>query len=109
MRSAMISRRRVVQAGLASSLSVAMPAVLHAQGKSAVKVRYNEVVRSLLYTPAYVAITKGYFKDAGLDVTLATAFGGDKSAAALVANAAGIVFAGPETTYYIHKDTPLWT
>ena len=31
------------------------------------KVRFAEVARSLLFAPAYVAFSKGYFKDAGLD------------------------------------------
>jgi NitT/TauT family transport system substrate-binding protein len=77
----MIDRRRVVQVGLAAagSLAVAAPMDVLAQAKPPVKVRYNEVVRSLLYAPAYVAITKGYFKDAGLDVALTTAFGSDSS------------------------------
>jgi NitT/TauT family transport system substrate-binding protein len=93
----MIDRRRVVQGGLAvaGSLAVAAPSNLLAQAKPPVKVRYNEVVRSLLYAPAYVAITKGYFKDAGLDVTLTTAFGGDKSTAALLSNTADIALIGP--------------
>ena len=66
----MLNRRRVVQGGLAAagSLTVSAPFGARAQGKPPVKVRYNEVVRSILYAPAYVAITKGYFKDAGLDV-----------------------------------------
>ena len=51
----------------------------------------------MLYAPAYVAITKGYFKDAGLDVTLSTAQGGDKSMAALLSNSADIALIGPET------------
>ena len=80
----MIDRRRVVQGGAAAvtSLSLAGPFGAFAQGKAPIKVRYNEVVRSLLYAPAYVAITKGFFKDAGLDVEMTTAFGGDKSTAA---------------------------
>ena len=99
----MIDRRRVVQGGLAAagSLSIAGPMGAFAQGKPPVKVRYNEVVRSLLYAPAYVAITKGFFKDAGLDVTLTTAFGGDKSTAALLSNAADIALIGPETAIYV--------
>ena len=92
----MLNRRRVVQGGLAlGSLTVAAPYV-RAQGRAPVKVRYNEVVRSILYAPAYVALTKGYFKDAGLDITLATAQGGDKSVAALLSNSADIALIGPE-------------
>jgi NitT/TauT family transport system substrate-binding protein len=99
----MIDRRQVMQGGLAAagSLSIAAPSKLLAQGKPPVKVRYNEVVRSLMYVPAYVAITKGFFKEAGLDVTLATAFGGDKSTAALLSGAADIALIGPETAIYV--------
>jgi NitT/TauT family transport system substrate-binding protein len=98
----MITRRRVVQAGLAAgSLTVASPFVAFGQGKPPVKIRYNEVVRSLLYAPKYVAITKGFFKDAGLDVSLTTAFGGDKSTAALLSNTADIALIGPETAIYV--------
>lgn len=99
----MIDRRRVVQGGLAAagSLSIATPMDVLAQGKPPVKVRYNEVVRSLMYVPAYVAITKGFFKEAGLDVSLTTAFGGDKSTAALLSGAADIALIGPETAIYV--------
>jgi len=99
----MIDRRRVVQGGLAAagSLSIATPMSVLAQGKPPVKVRYNEVVRSLMYVPAYVAITKGFFKEAGLDVSLTTAFGGDKSTAALLSGAADIALIGPETAIYV--------
>jgi NitT/TauT family transport system substrate-binding protein len=98
----MLNRRRVVQGGLAvGSLSVASPLAALAQAKPAVKIRYNEVVRSLLYAPKYVAIAKGYFKDAGLDVSMTTAFGGDKSTAALLSNTADIALIGPETAIYV--------
>ncbi|MBX9846747.1 MAG: ABC transporter substrate-binding protein [Xanthobacteraceae bacterium] len=97
----MIDRRRVVKGGLAAVGSLAAPTSLLAQARPPVKVRYNEVVRSLLYAPAYVAITKGFFKDAGLDVTLTTAFGGDKSTAALLSNTADIALIGPETAIYV--------
>ena len=97
----MIDRRRVVKGGLAAVGSLAAPASLLAQAKPPVKIRYNEVVRSLLYAPAYVAITKGYFKDAGLDIAMTTAFGGDKSTAALLSNTADIALIGPETAIYV--------
>src|SRR5438270_2718075 len=102
MRLVMIDRRRVMQGGLAAgSLSIASPRKVLAQSKPLVKVRYNEVVRSLLYAPAYVAVSKGFFKDAGLDVAMTTAFGGDKSTAALLSNAADIALIGPETAIYV--------
>src|SRR5262245_11962214 len=99
----MLDRRRVIQSGLAvlASASAVTPFVARAQSKAPVKVRYNEVVRSVLYAPSYVAISKGYFKDVGLDVAMTTAFGGDKSTAALLSNTADIALIGPETAIYV--------
>jgi NitT/TauT family transport system substrate-binding protein len=99
----MLNRRRALQGGLAAvgSLSLGAPFVALAQRKPAAKVRYNEVVRSILYTPAYVAMTNGYFVEAGLDITMATAQGGDKSMAALLGNNADIALMGPESPIYI--------
>ena len=101
----MLNRRRVIQGGLAaaSSLTVSAPFAARAQGKPPVKIRYSEVVRAILYAPAYVAITNGYFKDAGLDVTLSTAQGGDKSVAALLSNSADIALIGPESAIYVQN------
>jgi NitT/TauT family transport system substrate-binding protein len=67
------------------------------------KVRYSEVVRSILWTPAYVAIEKGFFKEAGLDVTLSTAQGGDKAVAALLGDSADIALTGAESPVYIRN------
>jgi NitT/TauT family transport system substrate-binding protein len=96
-------RRRVVRTGLAAlgAVSACGPIGAFGYGKPLVKVRYNEVVRSLLYAPAYVAITNGYFRDAGLDVEMSTANGGDKSMAALLSNSADIALLGPEAAIYV--------
>jgi NitT/TauT family transport system substrate-binding protein len=102
----MLDRRRVVQGGLAAASVSLAPRAL-AQPKPPVKVRYNEVVRSILYAPAYVAIAKGYFTEAGLDVTMTTAQGGDKSMAALLSGAADIALMGPEAAVYVlNSDSP---
>ena len=99
----MLHRRSVIQAGFAAlgAASVYAPSVLRAQNKPLVKIRYNEVVRSVLYAPAYVAITNGYFKEAGLDVEMTTANGGDKSMAALISGSADIALMGPEAAIYV--------
>jgi NitT/TauT family transport system substrate-binding protein len=48
------------------------------------------------------------FQDAGLDVTMATAQGGDKSMAALLGGAADIALMGPETAIYVmNSESPL--
>jgi NitT/TauT family transport system substrate-binding protein len=104
----MLNRRQTLQAGLAlGALSVAAPFGALAQGKPPIKIRYSEVVRSIYYAPAYVAMTKGFFSDAGLDVALTTAQGGDKSVAALLSNSADIALIGPETTIFVQiSDSP---
>src|SRR6516162_5817448 len=103
----MFDRRGALKTGLATlgSLALAAPFPGLAQGKR--KVRYNEVVRSVLYVPAYVAIAKGYFADAGIEVSMATGNGGDKSMAALLGDSADIALIGPETTIYVlTSDSP---
>jgi NitT/TauT family transport system substrate-binding protein len=105
----MLDRRRVIQAGLAAAGSFTLAAPFHAlaQRKPAAKVRYNEVVRSVLYVPAYIAIAKGYFEQQGIEPTMATAQGGDKCMAALLSNAADIALIGPETAIYVlTSDSP---
>src|ERR1700740_1532355 len=103
MNKMMLHRRSILQGGLAAlgAIRTYVPTAGLAQDKPPVKIRYNEVVRSLLYAPAYVAIAKGYFKDAGLDVDLTTGNGGDKSMAALISGSADIALIGPETAIYV--------
>ncbi|MBU3112024.1 ABC transporter substrate-binding protein [Clostridium lacusfryxellense] len=42
-----------------------------------VKVKLNEVVRSIFYAPMYAAISEGFFKEEGLDIDLSTGQGAD--------------------------------
>jgi NitT/TauT family transport system substrate-binding protein len=103
----MLDRRRVVQGGLAAFGSLSVSPRAFAQPKPLVKIRYNEVVHSILYAPAYVAIAKGLFTEAGLDVAMTTANGGDKSMAALLSGGADIALIGPETAIYVQtSDSP---
>lgn len=105
----MLDRRRAVQAGLSAlgALAVSAPLKARAQAKSPIKVRYSEVVHAILYTPAYVAMAKGFFSEAGLDVAMTTAQGGDKAVAALLTNSADISLLGPEANIYVqNSDLP---
>jgi NitT/TauT family transport system substrate-binding protein len=105
----MLDRRRVIQGGLAAagSFTLAAPFAAHAQRSPAAKVRYSEVVRSVLYVPAYIALAKGYFAEQGIDPTMSTAQGGDKCMAALLSDAADIALIGPETAIYVlTSDSP---
>lgn len=67
-----------------------------------IKIRLSEVVRSIFYAPMYVALSKGFCRDAGLDVEVATAQGTDKATTALLSNAADIALIGPEGTIFTY-------
>ncbi len=72
------------------------------QEKKLEKVRVAEVTRSIFYTPEYVALAKGFFKDEGLDVNLTTTWGGDKTMTTLLSGGADIALVGSETSIYVH-------
>lgn len=67
------------------------------------KITLNEVAHSIFYAPMYVAIEEGYFAEAGIDLTLVTGFGADKTMTALLSGEADIGFMGPETTVYTYN------
>lgn len=66
------------------------------------KVTLNEVAHSIFYAPMYVAIEEGYFADEGIDLTLVTGFGADKTMTALLTGEADIGFMGSESTIYTY-------
>jgi NitT/TauT family transport system substrate-binding protein len=106
-RTIMFTRRRTLQTGLATLVSAAAPLRAFSQTKPRTKIRYSEVVHSMLYTPAYVALAKGMFEEVGLDVAMTTAQGGDKSLAIMVTGQADIGLIGPETAIYVqNSDSP---
>ncbi|MGO0060727.1 ABC transporter substrate-binding protein [Brevibacillus fluminis] len=67
------------------------------------KIRIGEVTRSLFYAPQYVALSKGFFKDAGLDVELTTTSGGDKTMTALLSDGIDVALVGAETSIYVNQ------
>ncbi len=71
----------------------------NAGGKSVV---LNEVAHSIFYAPMYVAIEEGYFEEAGIDLTLVTGFGADKTMTAVLTGEADIGFMGSESTIYTY-------
>jgi len=67
------------------------------------KIRIAEVTHSIFYTPQYVAISEGFFKDEGLDVELILTPGADKVTAAVLSGDVEIGFCGPEATIYVYQ------
>ena len=68
------------------------------------KVTLNEVAHSIFYAPQYVAIEEGYFAEEGLDLTLVTGFGADKTMTAVIAGEADIGFMGAEASIYAYQE-----
>ena len=67
------------------------------------KLRLNEVVRSIFYTPQYVAISQGFFEEEGFEIELTTGQGADKTMTALLSGQCDIGFAGPEACIYVYE------
>lgn len=65
-------------------------------------VTLNEVAHSIFYAPMYVAIEEGYFAEEGIDLTLVTGFGADKTMTAVLTDEADIGFMGSESTIYTY-------
>jgi NitT/TauT family transport system substrate-binding protein len=68
-----------------------------------VKLKMAEVVRSQFYIPMYVALSKGFVADEGLEVELITANGGDRAGALLLSGQTEFALAGPEVPVYIYN------
>lgn len=71
--------------------------------KDLINIRVAEVTHSSFYTPLYVALEKGYFKDEGLNVELILTPGADKVSAAVLSNDVEIGFAGAESAIYVYN------
>lgn len=69
---------------------------------SSTKVTLNEVAHSIFYAPMYVAIEEGYFEEEGIELTLVTGFGADKTMTAVLTDEADIGFMGSESTIYTY-------
>lgn len=67
-------------------------------------VTLNEVAHSIFYAPQYAAIELGYFEEEGIDLTLVTGFGADKTLTAVVSGDADIGFMGSEASIYAYNE-----
>ena len=74
------------------------------EDKTLSKVTLNEVAHSIFYAPQYVAIEEGYFAEEGLDLTLVTGFGADKTMTAVISGEADIGFMGAEASIYAYQE-----
>lgn len=68
------------------------------------KIRLSEVTHSIFYAPQYVALTKGFFKDEGLEVELQNGAGADKVMTSVLTGQVEIGLAGPEASVYVYNE-----
>lgn len=73
------------------------------KNQGTVKVRLNEVARSIFYVPMYAAMNEGFFKAEGLDIELSTGQGADKTMQQVLSNNADIGFCGSEQVIYTYN------
>lgn len=100
-----LSRRGIIAALLVIGLAVIggiIMALFPSEEKKLETLRIVEVTRSPFYAPQYVALSKGFFKEEGLDIQLSNGFGGDKTMAALLSGDADIVLVGVEAAIYVN-------
>ncbi len=108
-------KKRILSLVLSAVLVAgALPCVSGAkeqEQKELQKVTLNEVAHSIFYAPQYAAIELGYFEEEGIDLTLVTGFGADKTMTALLSGEADIGFMGSEASIYTYsggaKDAPV--
>ena len=66
-------------------------------------VKVAEVAHTIFYTPAYVAISKGYFEEEGINIDLTLTAGADKVTAAVLSGDVDVGFCGSEATIYVYQ------
>lgn len=100
-------RKRVMAVALTAVMASGLLSACSSSGASGndgslTKVTLNEVAHSIFYAPMYVAIEEGYFEEEGLEITLVTGFGADKTMTAVLTGEADIGFMGSESTIYTY-------
>jgi len=94
-------QKRLWLTGLAALLT-AVVLLTGCSGGSKQKITIGEVTRSIFYAPQYVALSKGFFAEEGLEVELTTTPGGDRTMTALLSGNIDIALVGSETSIYVY-------
>lgn len=98
-------KKRILGFALVAVLTVTSLLACSSEEKTGnTKVVLNEVAHSIFYAPMYVAIEEGYFTDEGIDLTLVTGFGADKTMTAVLSGEADIGFMGSEASIYTYNE-----
>ena len=72
--------------------------------KDLTTLKVAEVTHSAFYTPFYVAMEKGFFKENNIDIDLILTSGANNVVAAVLSGDVEIGFCGPEATIYVYNE-----
>lgn len=97
------SWKKIAAALLAAAMLLTSGCGKKENTEEAARVTLNEVAHSIFYAPQYAAIELGYFKEEGIELTLVTGFGADKTLTAVVSGDADIGFMGSEASIYAYS------
>ncbi|SDG95300.1 ABC transporter substrate-binding protein [Desulfosporosinus hippei] len=97
-------RKRFMPVLITVILGISMVLSGCSQQSELTKVKLSEVTHSVFYAPQYVAMSKGFFKEEGLEVELTNGQGADKVMTAVLSGQVDIGFAGPEASVYVHNE-----
>lgn len=67
-------------------------------------IKVAEVTHSAFYTPFYVSISKGFFKNNNINIDLILTSGANNVVAAVLSGDAEVGFCGPEATIYVYNE-----
>ncbi len=67
------------------------------------KIKVAEVAHTIFYAPAYAAMSKGYFKEEGIEIDLTLTAGADKVTAAVLSGDVDVGFCGSEASIYVYQ------
>lgn len=68
------------------------------------QIKVAEVAHSAFYTPFYIAIEKGFFKENNIDIDLILTSGANNVIAAVLSGDVDVGFCGPEATIYVYNE-----
>ncbi len=99
-----MTKKRLLLLFVAALSSILLLACGSKEETKNTKVTLNEVAHSIFYAPLYVAIENDYFAEEGIDLTLETGFGADKTMTAVISGDADIGFMGSESSIYTYNE-----
>lgn len=102
--------KKILALFLALILAVGLFAGCSADTAELTTVKVSEVAHSVFYAPQYVAMSQGFFEEAGISIELLNGGGADKVMTSVLTGEVQVGLAGPEACIYValegREDSP---